>query len=435
MVHRRALVATWSTTLVVAALVLAAPAAAAFPDDGKLWRQVTDTTGLTWNQVAGVCRRDGVSRCSGQAGGRDLTGWIWASEAQVIALMGHYEPAILTADPPSVSGPDRLFQAIGFLDDMRPTFFFSGYPTTVASLSGWTSSDRGGTPVAGGAGYEHPIFNGSFWVLPGGSADDASQYRGVWLWRPSTDDLTPPVIRSTVNGKLGANGWYVSNVSLAWDVQDPDSTVTSQAGCGPSSVIADTKGTIFTCHATSSGGTASASTVVKRDTRQPAVSCTSPAPVFELQQVGASVSATVTDATSGPVASVVRGPASTTVPGTFTAAVTGVDRAGLRRTKQCPYQVVVPTCHGLAPTIVGSGLNNVINGTAGADVIVALAGADTVYGKGGADVICGGDGPDTIEGGDGDDWIDGGAGNDSIRGDSGQDTCLSGELRMSSCET
>ena len=63
MVHRRAFAASWSTTLVAAVLALAGPAAAAFPDDGKLWRQVTDTTGLTWNQVAGVCPRDGASRC------------------------------------------------------------------------------------------------------------------------------------------------------------------------------------------------------------------------------------------------------------------------------------------------------------------------------------------------------------------------------------
>ena len=85
--------------------------------------------------------------------------------------------------------------------------------------------------MAGGAAYSHPVFNGSFSVGASGTADQPSQYRGVWLWRPSTDDLTPPVIGPTVSGTLGSNGWYVSDVAVTWDVQDPDSPVSSQTGC------------------------------------------------------------------------------------------------------------------------------------------------------------------------------------------------------------
>jgi hypothetical protein len=36
--------------------------------------------------------------------------------------MGLYEPAILTADPPVVSGPEYLFSASEFIADMRTTF-------------------------------------------------------------------------------------------------------------------------------------------------------------------------------------------------------------------------------------------------------------------------------------------------------------------------
>jgi Ca2+-binding RTX toxin-like protein len=441
------------TSLLVSVLAAAAPASAAFPNDGKRWRQLTETTGLTWNQAAAVCPRDGMSRCSGVTGGRDLTGWVWATDAQVIELMGNYEPAILSADPPSVSGPNHLLQAMGFLDDIRPTFFFAGYSSTDASASGWTSSSRGGSPVAGGASYSHPVFNGSFWVGPGGPADQASQYRGVWLWRPSTDDLTPPVIESTVTGTPGSNGWYVSNVSVTWNVSDPESPVSSQSGCGPAAVTTDRAAATFRCEATSSGGTAVGSTVVKRDITPPAVTCTSPAPVYQLYQLGAKVSASVTDATSGPAKAVVQAAANTNAPGTFTTRLTGVDRAGNRTSRNCSYRVVIPTCRGLAPTMLGTAQNNIINGTSGADVIVAFAGADTVYGNGGDDVICGGDGPDMIDGGAGNDWIDGGASADdlhggsgddfldggpqldSIRGDDGHDTCISGETRMSSCET
>jgi Ca2+-binding RTX toxin-like protein len=219
-------------------------------------------------------------------------------------------------------------------------------------------------------------------------------------------------------------------VRVSWDIQDPESAVTSS--CAEASVTSDTSGATFTCTATSSGGTATATAIVKRDTVAPALTCGANA--FEIYQLGAAVSATVSDATSGPDRPTVQALANTNAAGTFTATLTGADRAGLRTSATCAYRVSVPTCNGLTPTIVGTGANNTINGTSGRDVIAGLGGADTIDGKGGDDVICGGDGPDTLSGGDGNDWIDGGASSDSIRGDGGRDTCISGEARTSSCE-
>jgi RTX calcium-binding nonapeptide repeat (4 copies) len=410
--------------LVAGLLVFAAPASAAFPDDGKLWRPVPQTTGLTWSQVASVCPADGANRCAGAVGGRDLTGWIWATDAQVIALMGAYDPAILTADPPQIGGPEHLLQAITFVEDVKPTFFFSGYVDTNGSTNGWTATEH----VAAGASYSYPYFAASFGVAE--VADEASPYRGVWLWRPAGDDLTPPVIRPVLSGTAGANGWFTSDVRVTWDIQDAQSAVTSS--CAGATVTGDTTGAMFTCTAASSGGTATATAVVKRDTVPPVLTCGANA--FELYQVGAAVSAAVTDATSGPAQPTAQVLANTSATGTFSATLTGTDRAGLRASATCAYRVSVPSCNGLVATIVGTGANNTINGTAGRDVIAGLGGADTIDGKGGDDVICGGDGPDTLSGGDGNDWIDGGASSDSIRGDGGRDTCISGEARMSSCE-
>ena len=45
-------------------------------------------------------------------------------------------------------------------------------------------------------------------------------------------DTTPPVITATLTGTLGANGWYASNVGLAWTVTDPESTRIRKSGCG-----------------------------------------------------------------------------------------------------------------------------------------------------------------------------------------------------------
>ena len=52
-----------------------------------------------------------------------------------------------------------MFTAMNFITDMRATFSFSGYPTTIAFVSGWTASGN-----VAGAGYEHPMFNGNFGI-------------------------------------------------------------------------------------------------------------------------------------------------------------------------------------------------------------------------------------------------------------------------------
>ena len=59
---------------VVVMLAAAAPASAAPPADlnddgnGKRWRQLTETVGMTPDQVASMCPRDGETRCSGSVG-------------------------------------------------------------------------------------------------------------------------------------------------------------------------------------------------------------------------------------------------------------------------------------------------------------------------------------------------------------------------------
>jgi Ca2+-binding RTX toxin-like protein len=448
---RATLCMTIATALAVSGTAIGAPPDPLDDGHGKKWRQLYETSNMTPTQVAQVCPRDGETRCSGSVGTRSLTGWVWATADQVRELFGLYAPAILTADPPSVSGSEYYGAAIDFMSQMRHTGYISGYNFSSTWTTGWTAStDAAGQPISGRVGHG--------WWPPGGgfslASNDVDPFggRGIFLWRPSTDDLTPPVITPTVTGTLGTNGWYRSNVSVSWTVNDPDSAVTSTTGCDSMTIDADTAGTTLGCEATSGGGTATKTVVVKRDVTAPVVTCPSPAPTFEIYQLGAVVRAAVADATSGPLSPVAQAAANTTRTGTFLAAVIGTDRAGNRTTQACGYEVVIPKCNGLTPTIVGTAVNNIINGTSGPDVIVGLGGADTINGAGGNDTICGNDGPDIAGGGDGSDWIDGGASNDdlnggngddfldgglhndSLRGDSGRDTCVSGETRRSSCE-
>lgn len=92
----------------------------------------------------------------------------------------------------------------------------------------------------------------------------------------SASDTSPPVIQPAISGTLGSNGWYTSNVTLTWQVNDPQSQVSASNGCQQRSVTQDTQGTTFTCQATSAGGSASRSVTIKRDSAAPTVVVLSP---------------------------------------------------------------------------------------------------------------------------------------------------------------
>jgi hypothetical protein len=91
------------------------------------------------------------------------------------------------------------------------------------------------------------------------------------LTAPPPSDTTPPVITPTVVGTLGDNGWYVSDVTVSWLVEDGESAISSSTGCDPTTINADTAGTTLTCEATSAGGTSSQSVTIKRDATAPTI--------------------------------------------------------------------------------------------------------------------------------------------------------------------
>jgi hypothetical protein len=116
------------------------------------------------------------------------------------------------------------------------------------------------------------------------------------------EDPTPPVIVPHVAGVLGASGWYVGDVTVTWDVTDPQSPVSATHGCDTTVVSTDTPGLTLTCTATSEGGTSSAGVKVKRDATPPTVIC-DPAPSSlwppNGKLVPVTVAVKVADTTSG----------------------------------------------------------------------------------------------------------------------------------------
>ena len=155
----------------------------------------------------------------------------------------------------------------------------------------------------------------------------------------TTSDTSPPQILATLKGILGQNGWYASDVAVTWSVEELESDVTSTEGCDPVTLDTDTAGFQLTCKATSAGGTAAESVTVKRDATAPNLTCPSPEPVFKQGAVGAQLTATASDQTSGVNASRVTAPIDTSVSGAGSVDVATKDRAGNETQAKCRFTV------------------------------------------------------------------------------------------------
>ena len=84
-------------------------------------------------------------------------------------------------------------------------------------------------------------------------------------------DPTPPVVTPIfTRGTLGASGWYISDVRVRWDVQDPESPDFTTSGCDTEDVNIEPGATIY-CTATSDGGTTNAEKPIKLDKTAPAI--------------------------------------------------------------------------------------------------------------------------------------------------------------------
>jgi hypothetical protein len=146
------------------------------------------------------------------------------------------------------------------------------------------------------------------------TATDAAGNTESSTFHITVNDPTPPEIVPVVTGTLGNGGWYRSDVSVSWNVGDPDSGVGSSAGCDTATVSSDTASSTFTCSATNNAGVStSVSTTIKRDATAPVVSTAPGFFVSAATSAGSIVNyaaAAATDALSGVAGSVVCDPAS-----------------------------------------------------------------------------------------------------------------------------
>ncbi len=82
----------------------------------------------------------------------------------------------------------------------------------------------------------------------------------------------PPLITPIITGTLGNNGWYVSDVTVSWEIYS-ESTIHETDGCETVTIDYDTPGVTLTCFVASDGGEAQKSVTIKRDATPPEVSC------------------------------------------------------------------------------------------------------------------------------------------------------------------
>src|SRR5207247_7023072 len=94
----------------------------------------------------------------------------------------------------------------------------------------------------------------------------------LWEGVDNSDRLPPPTITANVNGTLGANGWYTSDVTVTWDIDVAAAVTPTTTNCGATSITSDTAGITLTCSAANPTGESSSATVtIRRDATPPTV--------------------------------------------------------------------------------------------------------------------------------------------------------------------
>jgi large repetitive protein len=188
-------------------------------------------------------------------------------------------------------------------------------------------------------------------------------------------DPTPPVVTPHIFGTLGLNGWYVSNVTVNWTVEDPESVILETRGCDAVTLTSDTVGAPLSCYARSDGGETTVAITIRLDKTGPVVTAT---PSRSPDSNGwynhsLSVSFSGTDATSG--IDSCDPPQGYSGPDSGSATVSGTcrDRAGnsTQRTLGLSYDATAPQVTGATPSR-GTDRNGWYNHT----LSVAFSGTD-----------------------------------------------------------
>jgi hypothetical protein len=224
----------------------------------------------------------------------------------------------------------------------------SSFAATLSAITGPYASDGIGSQTA----------SCSYTDAGGLTAEDSASYTIV--------DPSAPVIGYVLSPAApdGSNGWYVSDVTLAWTVtenESPNSLV--KTGCDDQNITADQAETPYSCSATSAGGSAGPVSVsIKRDATAPSVALDGgPADgaSYYFGSVPAAPTCSASDATSG-----LAGPCSVsgydTAVGSHTVTASASDNAGNSSSASVTYTVLAWTLNGFYQPVDMNDVFNVV---------------------------------------------------------------------------
>jgi hypothetical protein len=224
----------------------------------------------------------------------------------------------------------------------------SSFPATLSAITGTYASDGIGSQTAS-----------CDYTDGGGLQASASETYNIV-------DPSPPVINRVVTGTEGNNGWYTSNVSVDWTVNDPESPNSLQTtGCNDQNIIADQAEQTYSCSATSAGGSSGPQSVsIKRDATDPNVSLVD-GPANGSEHYFGSVPDEPTCNASDAL-SELAGPCSVsgygTTVGSHTVTATATDNAGNEATASSTYKVLAWDFRGFYQPVDMGGVHNTIKG-------------------------------------------------------------------------
>jgi hypothetical protein len=177
-------------------------------------------------------------------------------------------------------------------------------------------------------------------VIDAGQAGD-SQYSPAERVSQTIDVVNAPTVTPVISGTLGTGGWYVSNVTVSWEV----SSAVPASSCTPGTLSSYTPGTVVTCTSTSAGGSTTNSVTIKLDQTKPTVSFSGDAGTYAITQ-NVSITCSASDPTLGSGLAQsscpsVDAPAWSLGLGTHTLSANAIDNAGNTSSASASYTVTV----------------------------------------------------------------------------------------------
>jgi probable HAF family extracellular repeat protein len=230
------------------------------------------------------------------------TGWTLFTAAAI----NNYGTIVGTG---TIGGRSRGYRARRIRDDSAPEI--EALVTPVPNALGWNNSDvtvrwsvrDPESGIAGLSGCEtQTLTNNTSGITLSCSATNpfgGSSSRSVTI----KIDKTPPEIGAVVSPQPNPAGWNNSNVTVVWNVRDPESGIVSSSGCETRTFTNETAGVTLTCNATNAAaGSSSRSIIVMIDKTPPVLTCAAtPSVVWPPNgdMVAISIAVTARDALSG----------------------------------------------------------------------------------------------------------------------------------------